>query len=54
MPTFFFYVFLCTMEVIEVTEEINNTGIIPLEALRAHLMKRPHILVQNPVWDLHP
>ena len=31
-----------TTEVIEVTQEITNTGIIPLEALRAHLSKRPH------------
>ena len=36
------YVFLRTTEVIEVTQEITNTGIIPLEALRAHLSKRPH------------
>ena len=48
------YVFLRTTEVIEVTQEITNTGIIPLEALRAHLSKRPHILVENPVLDLHP
>ena len=34
--------FLHTTEVIEVTQEITNTGIIPLEALRAHLSKRPH------------
>ena len=33
------YVFLRTTEVIEVTQEITNTGIIPLEALRAHLSK---------------
>ena len=37
------YVFLRIMEIIEVTQEINSTGIIPLEALRAHLPKRPHI-----------
>ena len=48
------YVFLRTTEVIEVTQEIINTGIIPLEALRAHLPKMPHILVENRVWDLHP
>ena len=48
------YVFLGATEVAEVTQEIINTGIIPLEALRAHLLKRPHILVENPVWDLHP
>ena len=36
------YVFLRTTEVIEVTQEITNTGIIPMEALRAHLSKRPH------------
>ena len=34
--------FLCITEVVEVTQEINSTGIIPLEALRAHLPKRPH------------
>ena len=33
------YVFLRTTDVIEVTQEITNTGIIPLEALRAHLSK---------------
>ena len=33
------YMFLRTVEVIEVTQEITNTGIIPLEALRAHLTK---------------
>ena len=48
------HVFLCITEAIEVTQEINSTSIIPLEALRAHLPKRPHILVENPVWDLHP
>ena len=48
------YVFLRITEAIEVTQEINSTGIIPLEALRVHLPKRPHILVENPVWDLHP
>ena len=42
------YVFLHIMEAIEVTQEINSTGIIPLEALRVHLPKRPHILVENP------
>ena len=36
------YVFLHIMEAIEVTQEINSTGIIPLEALRVHLPKRPH------------
>ena len=36
------YVFLRITEAIEVTQEINSTGIIPLEALRAHLPKRPH------------
>ena len=36
------YVFLRITEVIRVTQEIINTGIIPLEALRAHLLKRPH------------
>ena len=35
--------FLSTTEVIEVTQEIINTGIIPLEALRAHLSKGPHM-----------
>ena len=35
-------VFLRITEVVEVTQEINSTGIIPLEALRAHLPKRPH------------
>ena len=48
------YVFLRTTEVIEVTQEIINTSIIPLEALHAHLPKRSHILGENPVWDLHP
>ena len=33
------YVFLRITEAIEVTQEINNTGIIPLEALRT----QPHI-----------
>ena len=36
------YVFLRITEAIEVTQEINSTGIIPLEALCAHLPKRPH------------
>ena len=36
--------FLRTTETIEVTQEINSTGIIPLEALRAYLPKRPHSL----------
>ena len=36
------YVFLHITEATEVTQEINSTGIIPLEALRAHLPKRPH------------
>ena len=36
------YVFLRITEAIEVTKEINSTGIIPLEALCAHLPKRPH------------
>ena len=35
--------FLSTTEVIEVTQEIINTGIIPLEALHAHLSKGPHM-----------
>ena len=36
------YVFLRITEAIEVTQEINSASIIPLEALRAHLPKRPH------------
>ena len=36
------YVFLHITEAIEVTQEINCTGIIPLEALHVHLPKRPH------------
>ena len=39
---FSYYVFLRITEVVEVTQEINSTGIIPLEALRMHLPKRPH------------
>ena len=49
------YVFLRASEVIEVTQEINSTGIIPLEALRAHLLKRPHtglIQLHNGGFDL--
>ena len=41
------YVFLRVTEIIEVTQEINNTGIIPLEALRAHLPKRPHMTMSE-------
>ena len=36
------HVFLRITEAIEVTQEINSTGIIPLEALHAYLLKRPH------------
>ena len=41
------YVFLRITEVIEVTQEIINTSIIPLEALRAHLPKRPHMIIHS-------
>ena len=43
------YVFLRTMEVIEVTQEITNTSIIHLEALRAHLSKG--LTIHNYVWE---
>ena len=35
-----YYVFLRIMEVVEVTQEINSTGIIPLEALRTQTNKK--------------
>ena len=47
------YVFLCIMEAIEVTQEINSTGIIPLEALRAHLPKRPHNILRVNLFALN-
>ena len=37
-----YYVLLHITEVVEVTQEINSTGIIPLEALRAYLPKKPY------------
>ena len=41
------YVFLRITGAIEVTQEINNTGIIPPEAQHAHLPKRPHKTVSS-------
>ena len=47
------YVFTRVTEDSEVTQEINSTGIIPLEALRAQPNKGLTFMVENPVWDLH-